>query len=69
MLNLFLCHASEDKEFVDLLANYLDSRDINLWYDKREVKVGDSIVSRINHGLDAASHVVVVLSKASVQKP
>ena len=65
---LFLCHASEDKEFVDILAIYLDSRGVDLWYDKREIKVGDSIVSRINDGLDAASHIVVVLSKASVEK-
>lgn len=69
MLNLFLCHASEDKEFVNLLASYLDSQNIDLWYDKREIKVGDSIVSRINEGLDSASHIVVVLSKASVKKP
>jgi hypothetical protein len=66
---LFLCHASEDKEFVDIFATYLDSRDVDLWYDKREIKVGDSIVNRINDGLDAASHLVVVLSKSSVKKP
>lgn len=68
-LLLFICHASEDKPFVDILAMYLDSCNLDLWYDKREIKVGDSIVSRINDGLDAASHVVVVLSKASAEKP
>jgi hypothetical protein len=68
-LLLFICHASEDKPFVDILAMYLDSCKLDLWYDKREIKVGDSIVSRINDGLDAASHVVVVLSNASAEKP
>ncbi len=68
-LCLFLCHASEDKAFVDDLANYLDNLDIRLWYDKREIKVGDSIVARVNDGLEAASHLVIVLSKAGVEKP
>jgi len=65
---LFLCHASEDKAFVDRLAAYLDSCDVPIWYDKREIGLGDSIVTQINAGLGAASHVVVVLSKASVSK-
>lgn len=66
---LFICHASEDKAFVDQLASYLDSRDISIWYDKREILVGQSIVARINQGLEAASHLVLVLSKSSVSKP
>lgn len=65
---LFLCHASEDKAFVERLAAYLDTREVSIWYDKREIKVGESIVVRINEGLEAASHLVVILSKASVSK-
>ena len=68
-LCLFLCHASEDKPFVDRLAAYLDRQGMELWYDKREIKIGESIVGRINEGLELASHVVVVLSKTSVDKP
>ena len=65
---LFLCHASEDKPFVDHLCSFLDAEDVAVWYDRREIRVGESIVRRISEGLDAASHVVVVLSKASVVK-
>src|ERR1035438_2297175 len=65
---LFLCHASEDKPFVDRLASYLDTREVPIWYDKREIKLGESIVTRINEGLESASHLVVILSKASVSK-
>lgn len=68
-LLLFICHASEDKQFVDRLASYIDSRGVKIWYDKREIKIGESIVARINDGLNAASHLVVVLSVASVGKP
>jgi hypothetical protein len=66
---LFLCHAAEDKEFVDALALFLDSQGLEHWYDKREIKAGDSIITRVSAGLDAATHLVIVLSRASVQKP
>lgn len=68
-LLLFLCHASEDKPFVDDLCAFLDAQDVAVWYDRREINVGDSIVERIGQGLGAASHVVIVLSQSSVRKP
>jgi hypothetical protein len=66
---LFICHASEDKPFVESLCAYLDERNVPVWYDRREIKVGQSIVQRINEGLDSASHLVIVLSQKSVEKP
>jgi hypothetical protein len=64
----FICHASEDKPFVDLLTKPLDEQAVGHWYDKREIKVGDSIVEKINDGLSDATHLIVVLSGASVDK-
>ncbi len=66
---LFICHASEDRSFVDSLCSFLDSAEVPVWYDRREIRVGESVVQRINDGLGAASALVVVLSKASVEKP
>jgi hypothetical protein len=66
---LFLCHASEDKPFVERLCTFLNMEAVSVWYDRREIKVGDSIVSRISDGLGSASHLVVVLSRSSVAKP
>lgn len=68
-LLLFICHASEDKPIVELLCSFLDQQGIPVWYDTREIKVGESIVQRVEQGLDTASHVVVVLSAKSAQKP
>jgi hypothetical protein len=64
----FLCHASEDKRFVESLGRFLDAQNVPVWYDRREIQVGDSIVHRVSEGLASASHVVVVLSRTSVQK-
>jgi hypothetical protein len=68
-LLLFICHASEDKAFVDELASEIDRNGFDIWYDKREIKVGESIVERISNGLDKATHLLVVLSKSATSKP
>lgn len=65
---LFVSHASEDTEFVDRLVAILDKVALRVWYDKREIFVGDSIVAKINEGLSDSKAVIVVLSKASVKK-
>jgi TIR domain-containing protein len=68
-LLLFMCHASEDKPFVDDLALAIDGKGLDIWYDKREIRVGESIVERISEGLGKATHLLVVLSKSSASKP
>lgn len=66
---LFICHASEDKPFVDKLCRLLAEANVPVWYDRREIRVGDSIVQRINEGLGEASHLAIVLSHSSIAKP
>jgi len=67
--NLFLCHASEDKPFVERLVRELDKRALFAWYDKREIFVGDSIVEKVNDGLKSCDFLIAVLSRRSVIKP
>jgi hypothetical protein len=66
---VFLCHSSSDKALVERFANRLKLTGGHVWFDKWEIKVGDSIVEKINDGLDKMSHLVVFLSKSSVNKP
>lgn len=65
----FICHASEDKPIVRSLVAYIEREGVGVWLDEREINVGESIVQRISDGLEAASHLVVVLSAHSVRKP
>ena len=39
------------------------------WYDKREIFVGDSIVEKVNSGLESSDFLIAVLSPRSVVKP
>ncbi len=63
----FVSHSGKDKKFVRKLLNDLKQRDLNVWFDERELGVGDSIVEGISGGLQDTDYLIVVLSEASVQ--
>ncbi len=62
---IFISYSHKDKAFVDKLATQLVSRNVNIWLDRWELSVGDSLVERIQDAVDGASALLVVLSKSS----
>jgi hypothetical protein len=61
--DVFICHASEDKEpFVRKLAEALRAEGLRVWYDEFTLKVGDSLRRSIDRGLASSRFGVVVLS-------
>jgi RNA-directed DNA polymerase len=67
--DVFLCHASEDKEdVVDPIAQALDGVKISYFLDSKDIKWGDSVTGLISAALVRARFVVVVLSSRSIQK-
>jgi len=66
--DVFVCHASEDKGFVEPLAQALKDKGLNVWYDRFELKIGDSLRQKIDHGLANSRYGVVVLSEAFFKK-
>jgi len=60
--DVFICHASEDKDFVRPLAEALRAQGLKVWYDEVELKVGDSLREAIDRGLALSRYGVVVLS-------
>jgi hypothetical protein len=63
---VFVSHASADKPFVDQLVADLAARSIPVWYDKLDLRVGESVPGAINAGLSDSKYFAIVLSKASV---
>jgi hypothetical protein len=61
-VKLFLSHASEDKDFVRQLADRLVAEGFELWFDERNMTLGDSLLGKINEGLLESDYGVVVLS-------
>ncbi len=69
MYDLFICHASEDKDgFVRQLAIALVQAGWGVWYDELSLKVGDSLRRAIDRGLIEARHGIVVLSPSFFSK-
>lgn len=63
---VFISHASADKEFVDRLVSDLAARGIPVWYDKLDLRVGDSVTGEINEGLSGAKYFLIILSRSSI---
>lgn len=68
-VHVFICHASEDKPAAREIASAMKNLGADVWFDEWEIRVGDSIVQRINDALGEISHLIVLLSKESVSKP
>lgn len=63
MKDLFISHASEDKDdLVRPLAEELKKYGVDIWYDEFELKVGDSLSESINYGLSNSIYGLIILS-------
>lgn len=61
--DVFVSHAWEDKEsFVDEFVEELRDKGAKVWYDKTQMKWGDSMRARIDDGLKKSKFGVAVLS-------
>lgn len=61
--DVFVSHAWEDKaSFVDEFVEALQDKGLHVWYDKTQMKWGDSMRQKIDDGLRKSKFGVVVLS-------
>lgn len=67
MAKIFISYSSKDAKFVDNLATTLQSLGHSVWLDKWEIRVGDSIVTKLESGIEKADYVAVVLSANSTK--
>ena len=63
---IFISYAHADAEFVDTLAMNLVQRHVHVWMDKWELRVGDSILNRIQEAIKQSGALLIILSRASV---
>ena len=63
----FLSYSHEDKDFAQIIANKLIESGIDVWWDKWEISVGDSLIQKIfTEGLSKADIFLIILSNESV---
>ena len=63
----FICHSSKDHTLSEKLATDLRSRGIDAWYDKWEIKPGDSLRRKIEEGIEGADFFIVLLTHNSIK--
>jgi len=67
--HVFLSHASEDNALAVRLAKDLIASGIDTFLDVWDITAGDSLRQRIDKGLGACTHFVVLLTPISISKP
>jgi hypothetical protein len=66
MSRIFLSHSHGDKPFVRRLATDLVQANLKVWIDEVEIKVGESLIAKIQEGIDSSDYIAAILSVRSV---
>lgn len=64
---IFISYSHNDKEFVDRFAAQLIKHHVNVWLDRWELNLGDSIIDKVQEAIEGSSALLVILSKASTE--
>jgi hypothetical protein len=64
---VFLCHSSADKGWVRMVHDDLTNLGVRCWLDENKIRVGESIVAKIDEALGSSKTMIAFLSKRSVQ--
>jgi hypothetical protein len=65
--SIFLSHSHADKAFVRKLFLDLESHGVKAWLDEAEIRPGDSLIAKIEEGIEEMDYLGVVLSPNSVE--
>src|SRR5207253_6894356 len=67
--DVFVSHASEDKQAVaEPLMRALEDAGLRVWYDRIELRLGDSLREKIDEGLAHSRFGIVILSPSFFAK-
>ncbi len=69
MANVFISHRGSDAQLAEQLALEIRHAEHEVWLDAWNIELGDSIVERINEGLEGATYVVVCYSSSGIIAP
>ena len=66
--NIFLSYSHSDKHIAQSVAAELQKNGIEVWYDKWEIKPGDSLIQKIfTEGLSKCDYFLILLSQNSLK--
>ena len=65
-MKVFISHSSSDKKFVRTLKDCLNENGILTFFDEDQLDLGDNLVAKLENALNETSHLVIILSPASI---
>src|SRR3990170_4371486 len=65
-MSVFITYNHNDEQFAEKLAMELVRRDIKVWKDSWRIGVGDSLIQKVQQGLEGAEFFCVVFSRNSL---
>ncbi len=66
MANVFISHRKSDVEQAERLANELRENGHEVWFDEWNIDVGDSIVERVDQGLEGSKYLLLCYSSSGL---
>ena len=69
MANVFISHRKADDLEAEKLAKEIQNEGHQVWLDQWKINLGDSIIGRMNEGLEGAAYVVLCYSSSGVMSP
>jgi hypothetical protein len=67
--DVFVSYAKEDSDFAKSLVKALKARNISVWYDQGELRLGNSVLRHIEDGLEHSDFFLLLLSPEYFKKP
>jgi len=67
--HIFISHASEDDDFVRQLRIALESYQLSIWVDSRNLRGGAKLAPEIEQAIETARQIIVVLSPNTINSP
>lgn len=65
--SIFISYSHADVAFVNGLVSDLSSSGHDIWIDRAELKIGDSLINKISQAVMAVDYVLAILSKSSIK--
>jgi hypothetical protein len=66
MANVFICHRKADVTLAERLAQEIKAAGHEVWLDDWKIDIGDSIVEKINEGLEGMAYLVLCYSSSGM---
>lgn len=64
---IFISYSRKDRQIAETLRKRLSQVGISTWVDTQEIKLGDSLIQKIQSAIDGVEYVCALLSRNSIQ--